>query len=54
MRCVPRDVERGEPVCSEHLSGGEGAVARFFSPLDLPSGRLEESLLFPEVYAEVP
>lgn len=54
MRCVPRDVERGEPVCSEHLSGGEGAVARFFSPLDLPSGRLEESLLFPEVYVEVP
>lgn len=54
VRCVPTDVERGEPVCSEHLSGGEGAVARFFSPLDLPSGRLEESLLFPEVYVEVP
>lgn len=51
---MPWDVERGEPICTEHLGGGEGAVARFFSPLDLPSGRLEESLRFPEVYAEVP
>lgn len=33
---------------------GRVPLQGFFSPLDLPSGRLEESLLFPEVYVEVP